>query len=162
VGVWHADWIDKLKQEQNTNERSNREREQWKLRCDEMISSKAPLLLAEIISHVKADIARLREVFPNDESRHIQIDEEGPTFIHVTRPTIPYVELGLSWWPRERLIGLQLGRQPDQNSPMQPGPRNEISFFGGTDDVVKMKLDGVTYVTPACVSERLLKMLFRD
>src|ERR1700683_2546655 len=106
-----TDWIDDLKKRDDDNEHSAAQRKEWELRCDDMISSRGPILLEQIIAQVKVDVVRLTEAFPNDDSKHIQIAEEQPLSIRLTRPTFPYVEFSLSWYPRERLIGIRIEKQ---------------------------------------------------
>jgi hypothetical protein len=103
-----SDWIDELKRKEEEKNRNVQQHREWQIRCDGIISSRGPVLLTELIVRMRSDIARLKEKFPTDDSKHIQIDEVGDMSIYLTRPTFPYTELRLRWIPDERLIGVHL------------------------------------------------------
>src|SRR5271156_231341 len=78
-----SDWIDNLKQSEETKERAQRQREEWALRCDHLISAKARDLWQGLVETLEADVSKLCEAFRNQDAMHVAIQDKGENYLTV-------------------------------------------------------------------------------
>jgi hypothetical protein len=154
-----SDWIDNLKQSEETKERAQRQREEWALRCDHLISAKARDLWQGLVGTLEADVSKLCETFRNQDSKQVAIQDKGENHLTVRNATgrrnftlsltpDAHPTIRLEFRSREEILG-RLQAYKEQIS---------FSVVGGNDVVMKYG----SGATAEEISERLLKKLLDD
>lgn len=146
-----GDWMDDLKQKEDA-ERDTRLKEQdWELRCDRLIMAKGPDLWQELVTQVRAEIKRLTEKFPGNESRRLTIEEYTSRYSCFTlKNPVTGKSLTACFQPEARRIQVQSISLANQSSEQ----RNLKLTISKQDEVL---LDGARYVNDE--ASRLVRAL---
>ena len=148
------DWIDELKQQDDAARKERERKQEWQLRCDRIIKDRALALWQSILSRVRADVVRLAEKFPDDDSKKLKF-EERPAMFMLTKGTYPTVCLQVCWQENSGTIQLERFTRRDSNAPGVT-TNDLIRFALNAQDDVKMVFGRTDYLAPEDLSRALI------
>ena len=150
------DWIDRLKSDDDAKTEASQRQSEVRLRNDKVIAAKAPEFWEILIKKIKADVAKLNEIFPNDSSKQCDLKELDHAYVLQNR-RLPFSILTLSVNFPASQIDMRAGTQDSMEEQADMRSDTPIRFVLDHQDELQLEWLGTKYSDMALLSERLIK-----